>query len=112
MKVLVIGQGGREHAVAWKLMQSEKVEKVFVCPGNGGTAKEQNIENIDLSLADTPSLIDFANKENIDLTIIGPEAPLVDGIVDQFNEHNLKIFGPWKSYFVGTAFKIAYINSR
>ena len=87
MKVLVLGQGGREHAVAWKLIQSEKVEKVFVCPGNGGTAKEQNIENIDLSLADTSSLIDFANRENIDLTIVGPEAPLVDGIVDQFNEH-------------------------
>ena len=69
-----------------------------MCPGNGGTAKEQNIENIDLSLADTSSLIDFANRENIDLTIVGPEAPLVDGIVDQFNEHNLKIFGPSKKY--------------
>jgi phosphoribosylamine--glycine ligase len=98
MKVLVIGQGGREHAVAWKLMQSEKVEKVFVCPGNGGTAKEKDIENIDLSPADTPSLIDFANRENIDLTIVGPEAPLVDGIVDEFNKHNLKIFGPSKKY--------------
>jgi len=98
MKVLVIGQGGREHAVAWKLMQSRKVEKVFVCPGNGGTAKEQNIENINLSLADTSSLIDFANRENIDLTIVGPEAPLVDGIVDEFNKHNLKIFGPSKKY--------------
>ena len=96
MKVLVIGQGGREHAVAWKLMQSRKVEKVFVCPGNGGTANEQDIENIDLSPTDTPSLIDFANRENIDLTIVGPEAPLVDGIVDEFNKHNLKIFGPSK----------------
>ena len=63
MKVLVIGQGGREHAVAWKLMQSGKVEKVFVCPGNGGTANEQDIENIDLSQADIPSLIDLGNKE-------------------------------------------------
>ena len=98
MKVLVIGQGGREHAVAWKLMQSEKVEKVFVCPGNGGTAKELNIENIDLSPADTLSLIDFASREKIDLTIVGPEAPLVDGIVDEFNKHNLKIFGPSKKY--------------
>ena len=98
MKVLVIGQGGREHAVAWKLMQSRKVEKVFVCPGNGGTAKELNIENIDLSPADTLSLIDFASREKIDLTIVGPEAPLVDGIVDEFNKHNLKIFGPSKKY--------------
>jgi phosphoribosylamine--glycine ligase len=98
MKVLVIGQGGREHAVAWKLIQSEKVEKVFVCPGNGGTAKELNIENIDLSPADTLSLIDFASREKIDLTIVGPEAPLVDGIVDEFNKHNLKIFGPSKKY--------------
>ena len=98
MKVLVIGKGGREHAVAWKLIQSEKVEKVFVCPGNGGTAKELNIENIDLSPADTLSLIDFASREKIDLTIVGPEAPLVDGIVDEFNKHNLKIFGPSKKY--------------
>ena len=60
MKVFVIGQGGREHAIAWKLIQSEKVEKVFVCPGNGGTAKEKNIENIDISITDIPALINFA----------------------------------------------------
>lgn len=98
MKVFVIGQGGREHAIAWKLIQSEKVEKVFVCPGNGGTAKEKNIENIDLSITDIPALINFANSENIDLTIVGPEAPLVEGIVDEFNKHNLRIFGPSEKY--------------
>ena len=98
MKVFVIGQGGREHAIAWKLIQSKKVEKVFVCPGNGGTAKEKNIENIDLSITDIPALINFANSENIDLTIVGPEAPLVEGIVDEFNKHNLRIFGPSEKY--------------
>ena len=98
MKVLVLGQGGREHAIAWKLSLSEKIEKVYVCPGNGGTAKENNIENILLSLNDFSSLINFVKKEKIDLTVVGPEGPLVDGIVDEFNKHNLRIFGPSSKY--------------
>ena len=98
MKVLVLGQGGREHAIAWKLSLSEKIEKVYVCPGNAGTAKENNIENILLSLNDFSSLINFVKKEKIDLTVVGPEGPLVDGIVDEFNKHNLRIFGPSSKY--------------
>ena len=100
MKVLVLGQGGREHAIAWKLSRSPKIEKVFVSPGNGGTALEKSIENIDLSLDDSDLLINFAKKENIDITIVGPEGPLVDGLVDKFKEHNLKIFGPTKNYAI------------
>ena len=92
MKVLVLGQGGREHAIAWKLSRSPKIEKVFICPGNGGTALEKNIENVDLSVDDSDLLINFTKKENIDITIVGPEGPLVDGLVDKFKEHNLKIF--------------------
>tara|TARA_B100001769_G_scaffold141277_1_gene110641 strand:- start:496 stop:1839 length:1344 start_codon:yes stop_codon:yes gene_type:complete len=98
MKILVIGQGGREHAIAWKLSSSEKVEKVYVCPGNGGTAQEPAIENININTKDIPALIEFAKKKEINLTIIGPEDPLMNGIVDQFNKNNLKIFGPTKSY--------------
>ena len=98
MKILVIGQGGREHAIAWKLSSSEKVEKVYVCPGNGGTAQEPAIENININTKDIPALIEFAKKKEIALTIIGPEDPLMDGIVDKFNKNNLKIFGPAKSY--------------
>ena len=93
MKILVIGQGGREHAIAWKLSSSEKVEKVYVCPGNGGTAQEPAIENININTKDIPALIEFAKKKEIALTIIGPEDPLMDGIVDKFNKNNLKIFG-------------------
>ena len=71
MKVLVLGQGGREHAIAWKLSRSPKIEKVFICPGNGGTALEKNIENVDLSIDDSDLLINFTKKENIDITIVG-----------------------------------------
>lgn len=94
MQVLVIGNGGREHALAWKLAQSEKVTKVFVAPGNAGTALESDIENIDIAVDDFDALIQFAQQENIDLTVIGPEAPLVDGIVDQFSAKGLRCFGP------------------
>ena len=100
MKVLVLGQGGREHAIAWKLSRSPKIEKVFICPGNGGTALEKNIENVDLSIDDSDLLINFTKKENIDITIVGPEGPLVDGLVDKFKEHNLIIFGPTKNYAI------------
>ena len=92
MKLLVIGSGGREHALAWKLAQSPKVQKVFVAPGNGGTALESGLENI--SLQTTKELIAFAQKEKIHLTVVGPEAPLAAGIVDAFQEARLKIFGP------------------
>ena len=92
MKILVIGSGGREHAMAWKLAQSPKVQKVFVAPGNGGTATENGLENVSLSSFD--ELISFAKREQIYLTIVGPEAPLAAGVVDAFQEAGLKIFGP------------------
>ncbi|MGH8764176.1 MAG: phosphoribosylamine--glycine ligase [Burkholderiales bacterium] len=92
MKLLVIGSGGREHAMAWKLAQSPKVQKVYVAPGNGGTATENGLENV--SLSSFPELIAFAKKEQIHLTVVGPEAPLAAGIVDAFQEAGLKIFGP------------------
>lgn len=96
MKVLVIGGGGREHALAWKAAQSNNVSKVFVAPGNAGTALEDNLENVAISADDIAALKAFVQKENIELTIVGPEAPLVDGIVDAFEESGLRCFGPSK----------------
>ena len=98
--ILVIGQGGREHAIAWKLSKSPQVQKVFVCPGNGGTALEKNIENININISDTNALIDFVKKNNILLTVVGPEGPLVEGIVNKFSEHGLKAFGPTKEHAI------------
>src|SRR5436190_15323763 len=95
MKLLVIGSGGREHALASKLAHSPKVQKVFVAPGNGGTALESGLENI--ALTDIPKLIEFAKKEHIHLTVVGPEAPLAAGIVDAFQDAGLKIFGPTRA---------------
>ena len=94
MKALIIGNGGREHALAWKIEQSSLVDKIFVAPGNGGTALENKIENVDININDHNQLISFAKKEEIDLTIIGPEVPLSKGIVDIFLENKLKVFGP------------------
>ena len=94
MKILIVGSGGREHALAWKAKQSKKVEKVFVAPGNAGTALESLIENVAIAVDDIASLLEFAQKEAIDLTIIGPEIPLVLGIVDRFTEAGLRCFGP------------------
>ena len=94
MKVLVIGSGGREHALAWKAAQSSDVEKVFVAPGNAGTATEDKLENVDISVGDLRGLADFAKTNNVELTIVGPEAPLVDGVVDLFEQQGLNIFGP------------------
>ena len=94
MKILIIGGGGREHALAWKLSQSPRVTEVFVVPGNAGTALEENVTNIDLSISDLDSLVAFAESHAIDYTVIGPEAPLVDGIVDRFEEKGLRCFGP------------------
>ncbi|MEC9254295.1 MAG: phosphoribosylamine--glycine ligase N-terminal domain-containing protein, partial [Pseudomonadota bacterium] len=84
MKILVIGAGGREHALAWKALQSPLVEKVFVAPGNAGSAIEENIENIAIDVLDFDALETFAKENEVGLTIVGPEAPLVDGVVDQF----------------------------
>jgi phosphoribosylamine---glycine ligase len=98
--IFVIGQGGREHAIAWKLSKSNKIDNVYVCPGNGGTYLENNIINIDINIEDKDSLINFAKNNNIIMTIIGPEDPLVNGIVNSFIENGLKIFGPTKEYAV------------
>lgn len=95
MKVLVIGNGGREHAIAWKVAQNTKVEKIYVAPGNGGTFLEAKCENVNLTTIE--SLLNFAKSEKIDLTIVGPEALLVEGIVDAFKAEGLKIFGPSKA---------------
>ncbi len=97
MKVLIIGGGGREHALAWKAAQSPLVEQVFVAPGNAGTARENNIQNIEVGAEDIPALLHFAKDSRIDLTIVGPEAALVNGIVDVFSDNGLKIFGPRKA---------------
>ena len=94
MKILIVGSGGREHALAWKASHSPKVQAVFVAPGNAGTELEDNLSNVALSVEDTDGLLNFAQQENIDLTIIGPEVPLVAGIVDAFQEAGLKCFGP------------------
>jgi phosphoribosylamine--glycine ligase len=94
MNVLVIGSGGREHALAWKAAQSSTVTKVFVAPGNAGTATEAKLENVNISVGDIPTLIDFAKTNEVALTIVGPEQPLVDGIVDAFQAEGLMIFGP------------------
>ncbi|RMF38456.1 MAG: phosphoribosylamine--glycine ligase, partial [Planctomycetota bacterium] len=92
MKVLVIGNGGREHALAWKIKQSPRVDRVFVAPGNAGTAIDA--ENVDIAADDIEGLIRFAKQESIGLTVVGPEAPLVAGIVDAFEDEKLRIFGP------------------
>jgi len=94
MNVLIVGGGGREHALAWKAKQSNKVELVYVAPGNAGTAEEPGLKNVDISAEDIEGLLAFAKKEQIELTIIGPEAPLVAGIVDQFKANDLRCFGP------------------
>jgi phosphoribosylamine--glycine ligase len=94
MKVLVVGGGGREHALAWKAAQSSQVDCVFVAPGNAGTEREPNLTNVDIAAEDIDGLLNFAKQENIGLTIVGPEAPLVAGIVDKFTEAGLAAFGP------------------
>ncbi|PKH18937.1 phosphoribosylamine--glycine ligase [Enterobacterales bacterium CwR94] len=94
MKILVIGNGGREHALAWKASQSPLAETVFVAPGNAGTALEPALQNVAISATDIAGLLSFAQNEKIDLTIVGPEAPLVKGVVDTFRAAGLKIFGP------------------
>ncbi len=94
MKVLIIGGGGREHALAWKAAQSPRVEKVLVAPGNAGTAAEPGMENVAIAAEDIDALLDFARQQGVALTIVGPEAPLVAGVVDRFQAAGLRIFGP------------------
>jgi len=93
MKILLLGSGGREHALAWKCAQDAQVEKIFVAPGNAGTASENKCENVALDILDNHALVVFA-RDHVDLTIVGPEAPLVNGVVNAFNDAGLKIFGP------------------
>ena len=95
MNVLVIGGGGREHALAWKIAQSNKVQKVFVAPGNGGTARDKRLDNIDIT--DVKALREFAQTSGVELTVVGPETPLAAGVVDEFRAHGMRIFGPTKA---------------
>ena len=95
MKVLVIGSGGREHTLCWKLAQSQKLDKLYCAPGNAGIT--QIAKCVPVSAEDIPQLRDFARLEEIDLTVVGPEAPLVEGIVDVFKEEGLKVFGPTRT---------------
>ncbi len=92
MKILVVGSGGREHALAWKIAASPRVDRVFVAPGNAGTA--QDAENVDIGVTDFPALIEFARQNAVDLTLVGPEAPLAAGLVDAFQQEGLRVFGP------------------
>ena len=92
MKVLVVGQGGREHALTWKLARSESVSAVYWAPGNAGIATDATC--VDIPADDIPALVQFAKQEEIDLAVVGPEAPLVDGLVDAFTEAELTAFGP------------------
>lgn len=97
MNILIIGNGGREHALAWKAAQSPQADKVYVAPGNTGTAREAKVENVAISATDIAALVKFAKEKNIGLTIVGPEAPLVIGVVDAFRAEGLNIFGPTES---------------
>ena len=94
MKVLILGGGGREHALAWKAAQSPQVDTVFVAPGNAGTAREAGLTNVAIDAMDFDALIAFARDNDVELTIVGPEAPLVAGVVDRFQQAGLAIFGP------------------
>ena len=94
MRVLIVGGGGREHALAWKVAQSPRVEQVYCAPGNAGTAAETKVDNVAIGAADVSAMVSFARETKIDLTIIGPEAPLVAGIVDVFAAAGLRCFGP------------------
>ncbi len=94
MKLLVIGAGGREHALAWKLAQSPRVSEVLVAPGNGGTAREPRCRNVDVAASDIDGLLALVRRESVDFTVVGPEAPLVAGIVDRFRDAGLRVFGP------------------
>jgi phosphoribosylamine-glycine ligase len=99
LKILIIGSGGREHAISWIISKSKRdIEKIFVMPGNAGTLTEKNVFNIECDINNHEAILNFALDNKIDLTIVGPEVPLVNGISDLFEENNLNIFGP-KKYF-------------
>ena len=91
MNVLVIGSGGREHALAWKIAQSNRVDRVFCAPGNGGT--DVDAENVSIAANDIPALIDFSRQNAIDLVVVGPEQPLCDGIADAMTDSGIRVFG-------------------
>ena len=95
MNILIVGNGGREHALAWKLSQSSRADRVFVAPGNAGT--EMDAENVDIGATDVPRLLEFAKQNDVGLTVVGPEAPLAVGIVDAFQGEKLRVFGPSKA---------------
>src|SRR2546426_351266 len=97
MKVLVVGGGGREHALAWKMAQSPRVTEVLVAPGNAGTAREPRCKNVAIAADDIPGLLKLARDQRVDLTVVGPEGPLAAGIVDKFAAAGLRCFGPFKS---------------
>lgn len=97
MRVLVIGNGGREHALAWKLAQGERVSQVYVAPGNGGTARDEQIETVPIGMTDARALADFAVEQKMTLTVVGPEVALAAGVVDEFRSRGLRIFGPTKA---------------
>ena len=102
LKILIVGSGGREHAIAWLISKSKRdIEKIYVMPGNAGTLSEKNVFNTECDINDKDAVLDFALRNHIDLTIVGPEVPLVDGLSDLFEENNLNIFGP-KKYFCTT----------
>ncbi len=92
MKILIVGGGGREHSLAWKISQSPRVDRVFVAPGNAGT--EQDAENVDIADTDIAKIVDFSRQNEIDLAVIGPEAPLASGMVDALGEAGIRAFGP------------------
>ena len=94
MNILIIGSGGREHALAWKVAQSPEAQNIYVAPGNAGTEIESAMSNVDIQADDINALVKFASENRIGLTIVGPEVPLVAGIVDQFQAADLRIFGP------------------
>ena len=99
LKVLIIGSGGREHALAWIISKSKReIDKIFVMPGNAGTLSEKNVFNIDVNINNHKKVLEFAIENDIDLTIVGPEVPLVEGLSDLFEENNLNIFGPKKFF--------------
>ena len=97
MKILVIGSGGREHALAWRLAQSPRITEILVAPGNAGTAREGKCRNVAVAVTDIDGLLALAQAENVAFTLVGPEAPLVLGVVDLFQAHGLRIFGPRKA---------------
>ena len=94
MKVLVVGSGGREHALAWKLLQSDQVEQVFCTPGNGGTASLANCQNVAIAVDDFAGILELVQKETIELVVVGPEVPLSLGLTDYLQPHGIKVFGP------------------